>query len=137
MSFNTERCSDQVGLVHTVFGTVCDEDLTAMDDENIRIIREVGQIKYVLVDYTSVTAVSVSSAVLLMLAERDNDRFVAGQPITLVVTVAPGDLGFGLARMFSATANTEDYYGVFRTRKDAEQWLQQRVFEVHKHEVVF
>ena len=137
MSFNTLRCSDQVGVVHTVFGTVCDEDLTAMDDENIRITREVGQLKYVLIDYTSATAVNVSSAVLVMLAQQDRDRFVASQPFTVVVTVAPGDLGFGLARMFNMTADTDDYYGVFRTRKDAEQWLQERVFEVHKHEVVF
>ena len=137
MPFNVEIHSDQVGLIHTVFGIVSDEDLIAMDDENIRITREIGQMKFILVDYTSVEAVEVSNAVLSMLAKRDRDRFVEGQPFTLIVTVAPGDLGFGLARMFGASADTGEYYGVFRTRTEAEAWLKQRVSEVHQHDVVF
>ena len=137
MPFNVEIHSDQVGLIHTVFGIVSDEDLIAMDDENIRITREIGQMKFILVDYTSVEAVEVSNAVLSMLAKRDRDRFVGGQPFTVIVTVAPGDLGFGLARMFGASADTDENYGVFRTRTEAEAWLKQRVSEVHQHDVVF
>ena len=137
MPFSVEIHADQAGLVHTVFGTVSDEDLIAMDDENIRLTHEIGQMKFILVDYTSVEVVEVSNEVLMMLAKRDRDRVAGDQPFTIVVTVAAGDLGFGLARMFGATADSDDYYGVFRTRKEAEAWLKQRVSEVHQHDVVF
>jgi len=77
-----------------------------------------------LLDFTEVSAMSLTADEIQQLAERDKQLARLLPPITIAVA-APTDVVFGLTRMWEVFAEgTRWQTRVFRSRTEAEAWLQ-------------
>ncbi len=83
-------------------------------------------IPYVISDYTKATKVTHSTEEIRQLASMTKKRLEVYSK-TFFAVVVPGDLFFGLARMWHAHLGEEDRAGLFRTREEAEIWINKKL----------
>jgi hypothetical protein len=97
----------------TYFGEVTDEELASVGKQTSSLI-EAFTPKAAIIDFTQVERVRVSTRLVMTLAEL---RGQTPEGITTVI-VAPGDLMYGLARMFEIL-KSDSHLRVVRKIEDA------------------
>lgn len=124
MPFSTEYLPDGRGVHMTGTGLLTGQEILAAKAGLLRAPDRLTGLAYGMVDVTDVTELRITRDDVMEFAAVDV-RIAALVPRALAVAVvAPGDLAFGLARMWEAFAEVTGWNThVFRSRADAEPWL--------------
>jgi hypothetical protein len=123
VAFTVVLSADGVGAVYSTRGVLTGEDLVGADRELRALIAEHREIRYVFVDYSSVTEEQLEPAVIRELAGEVQD-YLALIPEAIVAIAAPSAALFGLCRMWeSLVARPEFATFVGHSRDEALTWL--------------
>jgi hypothetical protein len=120
----TAEFRDDQGLVLSGFGVVTGNEL--IDVNRSLVCDRIKSLRYVIVDLTPATELHVATLDIRAIVEEDR-RLAALAPRRLPVAIATSsNLGFGLARMWETFVGdvTEWQTALFRSRKEAESWVQ-------------
>lgn len=115
---------DDGGVVTTYSGVITDEELTQSARERTTPIEKVEAYRYLLSDFTGVTAFEVSSDGIGV-AAREASRLIQQNPEIRVAIILPTDLEYGMGRMWqSRTKESDDKTMLVRTMEEARKWLE-------------
>jgi hypothetical protein len=121
MPYTTEFVDADRGVVHTGRGVVLGAEIFLGASA---IHSRAGTLRYGIVDLTEVTELHVSTAELELIASENQKTAVIAREV-IVAVAAPGNLAFGLSRMWEVfAANTGWVTKVVRSRTEAQEWLQ-------------
>jgi hypothetical protein len=118
IAYNVDQGSNVVRL--RASGTLVPDDLVSLW-RDLETDPRIGSWRAIF-DMTDVTEIALDADYLRTLAHR-RPSFPFRTPDERVAIVAPSDVAFGMSRMFSQLAGSEDTMRVFRDVKDAEDWL--------------
>ena len=124
MAFKIHDQPDQAYILVLMSGRLDDEELLVYQDS---IYKTPGfKTKHQLVDYGGVTDFAISSDGIRLYTHigMEREEVKTARPDRKVAFVSPGDVEFGMGRVFMAYAHQlPTNYGVFRTRDEAVIWL--------------
>ena len=117
-----------LGVIVTGEGVVTDEDYLPLYRAHLSQDREkYSKYRYGLHDWSAVTDARVSNKAINEVAELCKEAALIN-PYPVSALVAPGDLTFGLSRMWENLAtDTRWEIIVLRSRAEAEDWIRQRL----------
>ena len=124
MPFSTEYLPDGRGVHMSGTGLLTGQEILEAKAGLLRAPDRLTGLAYGMVDVTDVTELRITRDDVMEFVAVDV-RIAALVPRAVAVAVvAPGDLAFGLARMWEAFAEVTGWNThVFRSRADAEPWL--------------
>lgn len=123
MAFEVKFIDGGEGLVFIASGVAHASELIAINRE---IYSEAYLMKqrYQLVDLTGAESIEVDERDIRQLADMDKEAAAINPEIKIAV-VAPGDLEYGLARMWLAHVDEGELESrVFRSREEADRWIE-------------
>jgi hypothetical protein len=123
MAFEVKFIDGGEGLIFVASGKAHASELIAINREIYSEAYLMKQ-KYQLVDLTGAESIQVEERDIRQLAEMDKEAAAVNPEIKIVV-VAPGDLEYGMARMWLAHVDEGELESrVFRTREEADRWIE-------------
>jgi hypothetical protein len=124
VAFSTEFLSDGRGLQLVGSSVLTAREILEAKAGLLRSPERLKGLHYALIDLADVTEVHVTHDDILELVAADMQiALVVPRPIAVAV-VAPGDLTFGVARMWESFAEVTRWNTyVFRSRAEADSWL--------------
>jgi hypothetical protein len=123
--YRDERLDGGRGIIRFWTGVVATRELTDATVADYEGREHWPQVEYFISDFTGVTDLSASPAEIreLSSAEIRSAPFI---PNLIMAVVAPSDLTYGMARMWQVFAQKTGWsLGVFRTRPEADAWVQE------------
>lgn len=124
MAFEVKFIDGGEGLVFIASGKAHASELIAINREIYSEAYLMKQ-KYQLVDLTGAEEIEVDERDIKQLADMDKEAAAINPEIKIAV-VAPGDLEYGLARMWLAHVDEGELESrVFRTREEADRWIEE------------
>jgi hypothetical protein len=95
--------------------------------ESLKNDREARGIAFALIDLEEVKQLRMTAEEVRRLARIDHD-LAKNAPDVVVAVAAPSDHVFGIARMWESSAEATGWRtGVFRSRSEAEAWLNEEL----------
>ena len=118
MKFSHQVDHDQHRLLTTFTGEISFHDAAAHIEQREKL----GALGYdQLIDFSH-AIIAMTNGELKRLAHVMKQKAEAGSPGRTAL-LAVGDLNFGISRMYATFAEPENVFQVFRSRREAEQWL--------------
>lgn len=127
MSYDLIFLDDECGTITEYHGVLTSEIIRKCTKERYSSNERNKKFKYILNDYTDVTASDITP---------DDVRAVAKMAIEVskynkniaIVGIVPTDLKFGMARMWQAYAEKTNWNSLtVRSRADGEEWLEKQL----------
>ncbi len=126
MPLNIVLLDDGEGILYQCSGVLSGAEIISANQELLASPARRRGRRYGLVDCSAVASVEISTAELRALADQDARLAAEARIPILLAVVAPGDLGYGLARMWQAFAQGIWWRAeVFRDRPAAERWIRE------------
>lgn len=133
MSYKIEYPDNPFGVVTQFFGIVTDDEIRQSCIDRTTPDDRVKRYTYVLDDFTDVTEFLVTSEAVVDAAEFAIKASELNKNIQYL-SIMPTDLLYGMSRMWHAyTEETQWHRNIVRTRKEADQWLKEHVFQSLTH----
>jgi hypothetical protein len=132
MPITIKDSDDGIGSILTSWGIVKENDIF----DAIKKDRELNKFspnkhKYHISDHTTAEEIEFTSRGVKLLTEVCKAAAQVN-PKLIAAVVAENDFIYGLSRMWQLLSDETDWeIKVFRNRKDAENWVRQRVKEKH------
>lgn len=124
MPFSTEYVGEGRGVRLVGTGLLTGQEILEAKQGLLRSPDRIKGLAYGLVDMTDVTELQITRDDVLEFVAVDVQIAALVPRVLAVAVVAPGDLAFGLARMWEAFAEVTGWNThVFRSRAEAEPWL--------------
>jgi hypothetical protein len=124
MPFSTEYRNDRRGVHFNGTGVLTGQEILDAKAALLRAPDQLRTLTYALVDVTDVVELRITRDHVLEFVSLDLQiAEVVGRAVAVAI-VAPGDLAFGIARMWEAFVDVTGWTTyVFRSRAEAEPWL--------------
>jgi hypothetical protein len=121
---------NRYGVIFAFQGNVTRKEIEEAKLALLAQSTELMSLMFAMVDHTEAVLDDLSTADLLDLAKLDQ-KLARHTPAGMVVAVAVArDLEYGLARMWQVFIDGSGWEtAVFRSRKEAERWIRERVHE--------
>ena len=124
MPISTEFVRDGRGVQLTGTGLLTGKEILEAKAALLRAPDRLKGLHYGLVDVTDVTELRITRDDVLEFVQVDMQIALIVPRSPAVAVVAPGDLAFGIARMWEAFAEVTGWnIHVFRSRGEADPWL--------------
>jgi hypothetical protein len=89
--------------------------------------QEIGQLRYILIDYCGVTVNRIDEQEVEAIAVNDRERLNL-HPDLLMVAIVPNDIFQLLTKLWMAYADVDsERFKHFETRQEAKAWIQSRL----------
>ena len=116
---------DGAGVLHLGRGAVTGAEILAAESQKANVIDRLTKLKHVLIDFSEVTSLDVSSDDVQQLVSINKEEARLLQ-VVFVAVAAPSDLAYGISRMYAGYLQIPEWViQVFRSRIEAENWLEQ------------
>ena len=137
MPVEVKFLDNRVGVLVVAKGVVTGEELINTVSGTTRSDEELKKIKYILIDFTQIESVKISSMEVKIIAE-NNIKTSKIAPHRVVAFAAEKDIIFGFSRMWQVFADKTSWETiVMRSRTDAEAWIKERIKEKFNLEIAF
>ena len=128
MPYEIKDCDGGIGNIIEGRGIVTNQEFIDFFKRHLTQDKDkFSKYRYSLIDYTAVTKVDVGSESIEFIA----DFCIAASkvnPDPILAFAAEDDLIFGLSRMYESFVYQTDWeIRVFRSKKDAMEWIKERV----------
>lgn len=121
MTYNEQA----MALVTTVSGSITYQEMLAHNDDVASALRS-KEIHIRVMDLRALTAAEIDSDQLEDLAQ-NNLKVILANPVEAMLVLAPGDLQYGLCRMWEAFARLEDHdLRIFRSAEALNGYLMEK-----------
>ncbi len=122
MPFDIKYLNDGSGIELSGYGTLAGTDLIRAN-QDLYLEMHTSQVRYHLIDFSSVTHFAVSPEDAHCCARQDL-KAAAMNPTIIIAIVAPTKLAFGISRIWDAYMEASGLKrGIFTNRIEAMQWL--------------
>jgi hypothetical protein len=122
--FSTEYLNDGRGVQFAGSGVLTAQEILEAKTGLLRSPERLKGLHYTLIDMSDVTELHVTRYDVLEFVAADMQIALTVPRRMAVAIVAPGDLAFGVSRMWEAFAEVTHWCThVFRSRAEAEPWL--------------
>ena len=129
MSIEIRYFNNGMGVYWLGQGVLTGQDLLEASKETFKSEEKIKQLKYALIDFTSIDMESIQSAEIRVKAEMD-EMAAKTNPDVVVAITASKDVMFGLSRMWEAFVDEIGWKTrVFRSRTEAELWIKETIKE--------
>jgi len=119
-----------MGVVFRCSGDVVAADFLAANNGFLATPEEIKKWRYGLVDLSGVRSMDIGYLDVSRIVAQNSTIASIAVPGVLIAVAAPGDHGFGLARMWEALVERVGWETMtFRSLAEAEDWIQRRVKE--------
>jgi len=123
MPYSIEYIEEEDGVIVMWEGVVRGPEIIRSYEDRFSPVERLIKTRYIITDYTSVSDFDMSKDDVQTIAHISNSASAHNKHL-YGVAIMPGDVGFGVARMFQAyTDDTGWRTKVTRTREEAEEWL--------------
>lgn len=127
MSYELFFIDDEFGTITQFYGVITDEELIKCTKERYASQARNEKFRYIINDYSACTEIAVSTEAVKTVAKMAIDVSQFNKNIVISAAL-PSDLAFGLGRMWQAYADKTGWRShAFRTRKEAEDWVQEQL----------
>ncbi|MBN2164121.1 MAG: hypothetical protein JXR25_07095 [Pontiellaceae bacterium] len=132
MPIDIKKTKDGYGVIITGHGLVTDQEYKNVFKKHLT--RDPSERKgqyYSIADWSSASSVKVSAETIRFIANIAR-RHTPKEPPLIISTVADKDHIFGLARMGHTLKQDIGWHNsIFRTRKEAEEWVKETMKNLH------
>ncbi len=123
------------GVLWKAYGHLSGKEVMETNTEVHSEPERMKSYRYVLVDLTDVESVQISNNELVRIVAQD-ELAARSRPQSVVAIAAPTDVMFGISRMWEAHVDQLGWdTAVFRTRREADQWIVETVRRLFSEEV--
>ena len=124
MAFEIRYINGGEGIECLISGRAHTRELVKINEE-IYSDPHLTRQKYQIVDLTDLESVEVNDRDIIQIAEMDKAAAKANPDIVIAV-VAPGDLEYGLSRIWRALVDDSGFETrIFRDRESADRWIEE------------
>ena len=130
MPHERKDCDGGLGNIIEGRGNITDQDYIDFFKDHLTQKKEnFKKYRYSILDYTEVNEVDVSNEAIQFVAELCIKASKVN-PDPVIAFAANSDLTYGLSRMYEAMISLTDWETmVFRSKKEAVEWIKKRVKE--------
>jgi hypothetical protein len=100
MPINIEGRQDGVGVIYNCHGDMTIDDFFQAGIGFLAFPEGIKKLRYCVIDLTSVGAMHINSDDIRIVVEQNKRIAATAQPGALLAVASPGDLGFGLSRIW-------------------------------------
>jgi len=120
---------DDGGVVINYSGPITGQEAMAVDQEvYTSTAYPISNVSYIIADYSDTTDFNYPPGIVKVIAQIDK-IILEENPDLLIAVVSKTSLGFGLARMWQVHTQMDERSLVFRTREEAEDWVQMKLIK--------
>src|SRR5208337_3325109 len=119
---------DGTGILYHCYGKITGKDFIDANNRLLAFTDRLKQVKYGIVDETSIDDVQISESEMLTIAVQDKKIAAYAPSGAVVAVIAKDDFAIGLARMWeSFIVHTGWETMTFRIKWKAERWIIEKV----------
>jgi hypothetical protein len=119
---------DGIGILYHCHGKITGKDFIDANSLLLTFTERLKQVRYGIVDETSIDDVQISDSEMLTIAVQDKKIAAFAPPGAVVAVIAKDDFALGLARMWeSFITHTGWETMTFRVKWKAELWIIEKV----------
>lgn len=129
MPYKIEYRDDDLGVITTYSGTLTEAEFLDCTKEKFASLDKLNNYRYSISDFSAVTRFEIPLDVIRENAMLSSHALKVNQTGVMAVAVNT-DLIYGLGSLWKGnTGDISDRVGIFRSREDAEDWVQARLSE--------
>jgi len=127
MPYKIDYLEDEGGVITTYWGELTDAEFVECTEAKFVSLDDHSHYRFSISDFSAVTTLSVSPDALKSNAHMSGYALDTIQNGYMAVVVNK-DLIYGISRMWKAnTGNLDDRIGIFRTREEADAWIETKL----------
>ena len=134
MPYKIDYLEESGGVITTYWGELTEAEFVECTEEKFTNLDKHAHYRYSISDFTAVTRLGISVDLL------KSNALMSGYALDstkdgYMAVVVNSDLVYGLARQWRAsTGNLDDRVAIFRSREDAEEWIEEKLSESQSSE---
>ncbi|MBN2038987.1 MAG: hypothetical protein JW864_03035 [Spirochaetes bacterium] len=130
MPVKHKNIKDDTGIIITGSGPVTDEEFISEMKKILTMDRErLKKYRFSIIDWTKISKPEISIKAIELVGKYCESAAIAN-PDLIVATVADKDIMYGFSRIGHTLMNKTGWEDrIFRSRKDAENWIKERLRE--------
>ena len=137
MPIQVQVLHEAAGVIYDCRGSLTIHDFLQATETFLVTPDEIKKWRYTIVDLTSVGSMEIGYQDVAAVVSLNKKIANLAIPGVLLAVASPGDLGFGLGRMWEALADSTGWeIQVLRSRDAAEKWVRERAREKFRLEIV-